>query len=203
MNLIVSLQRLLHSVLGRPEMRWLLLLLIAWFVVRVIARMLRQPEKSQRGRTELAFDLATLSASAGGSKSFPLRLYHLPARLGLVVVAPLGREGGVVDVEAIPRLLDEAVPGLSKVYRLCEPKTWVWPVQLSAKGFRHQLAGGLHVAGQPLPGSPWAIVVGRANDGDRQYMIALALWTNRPNKLDVIEVDSPYKWLDVIRLAPS
>ena len=201
MNLIVSLQRLVHNVLGRPEMRWLVLLLIAWFAIRVIARLLRQPENGRRSQSDLRFDLAALPLPVAGTTPFPLRLYHLPARLALVVVAPLGREGGVVDVDAIPRLLDEAVPGLGKVYGLCEPKTWVWPVQLSAKGFRHQIAGGLHVAGQPLAGSPWTVIVGRASDGERQYMIGLALRTNGPNKLDVVEVESPQKWLDVVRLA--
>ena len=201
MNLIVSLQHLLHRVLGRPELRWLLLLLVAWFVVRVIARMLRQPEKGGQGRNALRFDLAALPIPVAGTTPFPMRLYHLPARLGLVVVAPLGRERGPVDVEAIPRLLDAVVPGLGKLYRLCEPKTWIWPVQLSAKGFRHQLAGGLHVSGEPLRRSSWTVVVGRTSDDERPYMLAIALQTDGPNPLDVIEVESPQQWLDVIRLA--
>jgi len=203
-NLLFTLQRLIQSLLGRPEIRWLIALIAVWFAVRVIARMLRQRERDRRWPASSEFDLASLEPRLerlGETGDCPLRVYHLPARLGLVVVAPLGREAAAVDVDAIPNLINQAVPGLGRLYEQSKAKTWVWPVQLSSDGFVHQLQGHVHAGGDDLKGSRWCLVVGRVPHEGRQFMLGLALRTDEPNNMDLITIDLEYKWLDVLRLS--
>ncbi len=204
MNLVAELLRLFERAAARPESRWLVVLVALWIVVRVVARLLRErePKPSSSEPTEATVDLERLSLPlpVDGAAS-PLRLYHLPARLALVVVAPLGRESEVVEVDCVPVLLDRSVPGLGRLFDRTRPKTVVWPVQVSAAGFARRLATWLTANGRSLKNSPWTVVVGRSSADDRHYLLGLVLRTEQPTQLEVVEVDSPYKWLDTVRLA--
>ena len=201
MDLLFQIQRLIRGIMGRTEMKWLIFLLVLYLVARVVARYLQQRAKSEKESQESGdFDLSDLERVSVEGEQYPLRLYHLPARLGLVVVAPLGRESAAVEVDAIQDLIDQAVPGLGKISQASRVKTWVWPLQLSVNGFIHHLLGHVHVRGGDLKGSRWSLVAGRVSHADRQYMLGLGVYTNESNKMGIISVESEYKWLDTLRL---
>jgi len=198
-NALPGLQQLMQRVAESSEIKWLVALLIVLIGARYVARFLRKPSREPQSRSSFDLDLTSIERALADAVRFPLRVYHLPVRLGLVVVAPLGHEAGVVDVDAIPDLLDQAVPGLGKVQRELKAKTWVWPVQMSANGFRHALTAHLRVEGKDVKGSRWCLVTGRVVTQDHQYMWGLGLYSHEPNNLGCVAVESEFKWLDVVR----
>jgi hypothetical protein len=129
-----------------------------------------------------------------------LTVYHHPARLRLVVVAPVGREGEV-DATAVEQLLDRVVPGLGAAAQADRPRVRVWPAQVSHQGF----AAAFHrhtpkAAGRGEP-SRWVMLAGRAQVGRQALMIGLGLWADEPITIDRVNVQ-PHQWLDVLRLVP-
>jgi hypothetical protein len=127
-----------------------------------------------------------------------LTVYHQPARLRLVVVAPVGREWDV-DATAVEKLLDKVVPGLGAVAQTDRPRVRVWPSQISQHGF----AASFHrhtpkAAGRGEP-SRWVLLAGRAQAGRQPVMVGLGLWADEPNTIDRVNLE-PHQWLDVLRL---
>jgi hypothetical protein len=128
-----------------------------------------------------------------------LTVYHLPARLRLVVVAPAGKVTEI-DVTAIERLLDCVVPGLGRIAAQERPRIRVWPAQLSYQGFVATFVRRTHKSepeGQP---SRWVLAAGRAMAGGQTILLGLALWTDEPNSLGRVQLEQ-HQWLDVLRLS--
>jgi hypothetical protein len=130
-----------------------------------------------------------------------LWVYHLPARLRLVVAAPAGAQRDV-DATSIERLLDRVIPGLGKVAEQDRPRVRIWPPQLSHQGFEMSFsrrAKKREADGRP---SRWVLVAGRANAGGQPVLLGLALWTDEPNTLGRVHLEGP-QWLDVLRLSAA
>src|SRR5262249_37048267 len=127
-----------------------------------------------------------------------LTVYHLPARLRLVVIAPLGREGDI-DATAVEKLLDKVLPGLGAVAALDRPRVRVWPAQVSHHGFAaafHRHTPKAAERGEP---SRWGLLAGRAQAGKQPVLLGLGLWADEPNTIDRVNVEV-HQWLDVLRL---
>jgi hypothetical protein len=127
-----------------------------------------------------------------------LWVYHLPARLRLIIVAPSGKEHDV-DATAVEKLLDRVIPGLGTMAAQDKPRIRVWPPQLSHQGFAaafHRRTHKFEAEGQP---SRWVLVAGRAQAGHQQVLLGLGLWTPEPNTLGRVNLE-PRQWLDVLRL---
>src|SRR5262249_10921097 len=106
-------------------------------------------------------------------------VYHVPARLRLGVVAPVGKTP--TDPTTADASLDLVVPGLGQVARDDNPRVRVWPPQLSHHGF-----GALfqRTAQKPEPEgdpSPWIFVAGRAQVGKTPVALGLAFCSAQPN----------------------
>ncbi|HZT80270.1 MAG TPA: hypothetical protein VFA26_08615 [Gemmataceae bacterium] len=129
-----------------------------------------------------------------------LTVYHQPARLRLVVVAPVGREADI-DAMAVEKLLDKVVPGLGAAAQADRPRVRVWPPQMSQHGFTasfHRHTPKAAGRGEP---SRWVLLAGRAQAGRQPVMVGLGLWADEPNTLDRVNLE-PHQWLDVLRLVP-
>src|SRR5207249_1087842 len=59
---------------------------------------------------------------------------HIPLRLRLLLLAPAGTEPSV-DTQHAPRLLDQAVPGLSTMAGPDQAQIRLWPAPPSQQGF--------------------------------------------------------------------
>ncbi len=127
-----------------------------------------------------------------------LTVYHLPARLRLVVVAGAGREGDV-DATAVEKLLERVLPGLGALAANDRPLIRVWPAQVSRHGFAaafHRHTPKAAARGEP---SRWILVAGRAPVGRHGILLGLGLWADEPNTIDRLTLEG-HQWLDVIRL---
>jgi hypothetical protein len=127
-------------------------------------------------------------------------VYHVPARLRLVIVAPVGKTP--IDPTTVESMLDLVVPGLGQVARDDRPRVRVWPPQLSHHGF-----GALfqRTAQKPEPEgdpSPWIFVAGRAQVGKTPVALGLAFCSAQPNTVGRLNIEQ-HQWLDVVRLRPS
>ena len=130
-----------------------------------------------------------------------MTVYHVPARLRLVVVAPVGK-GMMVDATAVESLLDQIVPGLGQVARDDKPRVLVWPAQISHHGFGATFQRTTHrpeADGEP---SHWIVVAGRAQVGKVPLALGLALWSEQPSTVGRLNLEM-HQWLDVIRLRQS
>ncbi len=125
-----------------------------------------------------------------------LTVYNQPARLRLVVMAPVGR--GEVDALAVEKMLEQVVPGLGSAAAQDRPLIRVWPAQVSQQGFAatfHRATTKAAARGEP---SRWVLLAGRAQAGRQAVLLGLGLWTDANTTLDRLTLE-PRQWLDVLR----
>ncbi len=128
-------------------------------------------------------------------------VYHVPARLRLVVMAPVGK-GMTIDPAEVEKMLDQIVPGLGQVARDDKPRILVWPAQISHHGFGatfQRTTRKPEAEGEP---SHWIVVAGRAQVGKVPLALGLALSADQPNTVGRLNIEL-HQWLDVLRLRPS
>jgi hypothetical protein len=147
---------------------------------------------------EFEVNLVDCPLSAAPPQDRHLTVYHLPVRMRLVVVAPVGREDDP-DATAVEKLLDQVIPGLGDIARWDHPRIRVWPAQFSNQGFTIALHRRLHKPDPEGKPSRWILVAGRAHIGRVPVMIGLALWAEKPNMIGRVNLE-PHQWLDVLRL---
>jgi hypothetical protein len=153
------------------------------------------PADWDRGLRE---DLASCPVAAQPVGGPTLTVYHLPAVLRLVVLAPTGADLGPED-RPMKALLDGVVPGLGGLAARDKPRVRVWPAQVSHQGFVsafHRCTPTGTPDGKP---SRWVLVAGRVNVGRRPVLLGLGLWTEAPCTVGRVNL-GPHQWLDVLRL---
>src|SRR5262245_55422265 len=106
------------SLFNDPVKRRLVLFaaaLIGLAIVLAVARRLlnwiRRPVSLLPSDASLEIDLAGLDSATPGQTR--LTVYHVPVRLAVVVIAPLGRDSDPPKHSQVPELLDHVVPGLA------------------------------------------------------------------------------------------
>jgi hypothetical protein len=177
----------------------LILFVLAW-MARAVFRALfgrRRPAPidSDRDFTE---ELIHCPMPEGHPGDRRLTVYHLPVRIRLVVVAPMGRESDL-DATAVEHLLDQVVSGLSDVARRDRPKIRVWPPQLSHTGFATAFHRRMHKPEPDNFASRWVLVAGRAQMGRQPLLVGFAFWSDEANMVGRLTLE-PHQWLDVLRL---
>lgn len=196
---------LLRPADGSGPSPWLLAavgLLALFVLLGVLGRLGRvligRRRKADDWDRELAIGLDACPLPAGAPGDRRLTVYHLPARLRLVVVAPAGKDGEV-DALAVEKLLDRVLPGLGEVAARDRPFIRVWPAQKSHTGF----AAAFHRHTPKAAGrgelSRWVLVAGRAQVGHPGVLLGLGLWADEPTTLDRATLE-PHQWLDVLRV---
>ena len=201
------IQQQLQELLRTPGLRqalWLLAAAAGVLAVLLMAlklvRFFKRPERVSLLESSLVFDVTSIHWPDDQSLAARISVYHMPAHVGLVVIAPLGRDGQSPTLTEVSSLLDQIVPGLAEVVSHDQPTVRVWPRQLSAKGFAHSLARHVQLPGEHGRGSPWCLVTGRASLDDKPFGIGMALRTAMPNSLSLIVLESDHQWLDVLRI---
>ena len=190
---------LVRSPEARPFVKLLLLLLVLLLVFRLgqrILRVFRRAGPVALLDPSLEMDLQPLPLARSNS---PLTVYHVPVRLAVIVIAPLGRDTAEPTHSEVPQLLDQMVPGLASILTHDETIVRIWPRQLSATGFIHSLSRHLHLPGDRGRGTPWCLVAGRTTFDERPFGVGLALAAGKSNNLGVIELKHEAQWLEVLR----
>jgi hypothetical protein len=203
---IERIQEFLRSPQGRlvlVALGGLLALLIVREVVRTGLRLFRHTRRSLAEDAAPDFDVAALAVPDRDWKGARLTVYHVPVRVGLVVVAPLARDTDLPDEADVTSLLDKIVPGLGEVADSEDALRVIWPRQYSASGFAHRLARHVKLPGEMGRDTPWCLVAGRASVRGEVFVVGLALAAATPNNLTLIVIESDHQWLDVLRVRPT
>lgn len=203
-DLLDRLQPLLPE--GVPA--WAAVAVVAFLVVGLLLLLLRRLLRSVFRRRkgpgawdqELDIDLDDCPLPTRPPGARQLTVYHYPARLRLVIVAPVGREA-TVDATAVESLLDRVVPGLGAAAQADRPRVRVWPAQVSQQGFTAAFHRHTRKAAGRGEASRWVLLAGRAQAGRQPLMVGLGLWADEPLSLDRVNL-TPHQWLDVLRLVP-
>lgn len=127
-----------------------------------------------------------------------LSVYHVPVRVRLVVVAPLGKELKI-EPDEVPVLLNRVFPELGNVIRREEPLILVWPPQLSDLGFVSAFHRRMLKAEADGGPSHWILIAGRALLAKQSLLLGLALWSEQRNAIGRLNLE-PRQWLEILRL---
>lgn len=168
---------------------------VAWRIARRQAR--RRQASAQQAQLAICLnDFAEPSVADTGPQ---LRVYNVPVRLALVVMAPVGRDGRLPDREIWPSLIDRAIPQIRDVVAAHQTELRPWPNQLSTEGFCTKF---FHALSMPArgKGTAWTAVAGRITAVDNRYLIGLLLRGKESNNLSQYTIERDAQWLDVLRI---
>src|SRR5262249_38571711 len=174
-----------------------LLLLLVWAVLERLGKLFRRRgSSSQDAERRLEENLGEYPPPPGAPGSRRLLIQGWPARVRLVVVAPMGKESPV-DVSQVESLLDQMFRGLGEVLGRDRPRIRIWPPQLSGHGFAptfHRVTHKPEPDGRP---SRWVLIAGQTPSRPRPLLLGLALLADEPNTLGRLSLNST-EWLNVL-----
>lgn len=167
----------------------------------VIARLARGGgSRSAATMPDLRIDLASLSDQGPDEGAARMEFYNTPVRLGVLVVAPLGRGHELPSNEELARIVNNAVPNLLSVINTHRPVLRRWPAQLSGKGFAHAFFINVALPGDRGKGTRWCAIAGKFTADGRPFLAGLACCAADANGLGQVVVEHEGQWLDVLRI---
>ena len=174
--------------------------LITFVLLYLLGRKLlvagRQPSEAPGKPSQI--DVESLVDSGPAAAGPALEVYHVPVRLGLIVLAPLGREARLPSSGELPLLVDRFLPGLMKVLAHQQPRFEAWPPQLSSEGFVQSFFSHAKLPGRRGLGTPWCSLAGKAQSSEGPFLLGLVCRAQDDNDYGQITIDHYGKWLDVI-----
>ena len=139
-RLIGALQRSFDLLLNTPTGRLvgvgLLVLVVLALLTRKVVRLFQKPREVSLVDPLRVVDLS--NEALGATSRLDLKVHNLPVRLGVVVLAPLGRIE-LPDEDELPSILDGLVPGLGAFIAIDKPIIRTWSNQVSVGGFANTL----------------------------------------------------------------
>ena len=142
-------------------------------------------------------ELGPAGPPAGGPA---LLVHHVPVRLTLLVLAPIGRGSQLPRAGELSQLLDNAVPGLGGLLAAHGTRIKLWPPQLSTTGFAAALFANVRLPGDRGKGTPWCTIVGKFMAGQRGFLAGLVLRAASANSLGQMTLERDTDWLDALRV---
>ncbi len=175
----------------------LLLLVILGIVDRLWLRLFRRKSSAtfKPGPVE---DLALIPPPLlpPGEKQF--MIYHVPARLRLIVAAPAGADR-VTDEKKVKKELERLWPGVREVLVADKPRIRLWPAQLSQQGFVATFHQHLCRPDPEAKSSPWISVAGKIQLEDQALLLGLVFRTEEKTTFGQMTLE-PHQWRDILRL---
>jgi hypothetical protein len=203
-RLIGALQRSFDLLLNTPTGRLvgvgLLVLVVLSLLTRRVVRLFQKPLE-----VSLVDPLRVVDLSAeplGEMSRADLKVHNLPVRLGVVVLAPLGRIE-LPDEDELSSILDGLVPGLGGFIAIDKPIIRTWSNQVSVGGFANNLALHMQVGNHDLTETPWCLVAGKTKRPDGLLLVTLVLAAATPNRLGVIRLEDESQWMQAIQVSLS
>jgi hypothetical protein len=148
----------------------------------------------------VAIDLASVGQVGPPENGPELRCYGLRVRVAVLVLAPSGRLREVPGGVERSAMIDQVVPGLAKVVAAHDALVYVWPPQLSPRGFANAFFTAVKLPGDRGKGTPWCSAAGKFEADGEQYMAGMALCAAKPNSLSQFVVELPGEWLELLRV---
>ena len=203
-RLIGALQRSIDLLLNTPTGRMvgvgLLGLVILALLTRRVVRLFKKPSEVSLVDPLRVVDLT--AEPLGKTSRVDLKVHNMPVRLGVVVLAPLGRIE-LPDDDELPSILDGLVPGLGAFIEIDKPIIRTWSNQVSVGGFANNLALHMQVENQDLTETPWCLVAGKTKRPDGLLLVTLALAAATQNRLCVVRLEDESQWMQAIQVNQS
>jgi hypothetical protein len=207
-QLKTTLDPLINSLPTGVQNLWLLVVVgvalvvlspIIWYQRRLLGELVtgrrelrpRLPEPEEE-------DLATFPPPPGPTGVRRLMVEGVPARLRLVVIAPLGTVASVDDV-VVNDLLNQLLWGLGNIAAQDQPVVRIWPPQLSAHGFGatfHRKVRKPEADDEP---SRWVLVAGPTPPRPRPVLVGLGLLTDSATTIGRIAM-RPSQWVTLLHM---
>jgi hypothetical protein len=172
--------------------------LVVLFLGYALSRALRGRRQAPDREAGLREDLAGYPPPPGKPGPRRLLVEGVPARIRLVVIAPVGKQAQVDAGKAEP-LLAHVLHGLGDIARQDKPRVRIWPPQLSHQGFAvtfQRLTQKPDPDGRP---SRWVLVAGQARVGQHYILLGMALWTDEKSSIGR-RMLGPDEWTNVLRI---
>ena len=203
-RLVGALQRSIDLLLNTPTGRMvgvgLLGLVILALLTRRVVRLFKKPSEVSLVDPLRVVDLT--AEPLGKTSRVDLKVHNMPVRLGVVVLAPLGRIE-LPDDDELPSILDGLVPGLGAFIEIDKPIIRTWSNQVSVGGFANNLALHMQVENQDLTETPWCLVAGKTKRPDGLLLVTLALAAATQNRLGGVRLEEESQWMQAIQVSQS
>jgi hypothetical protein len=174
------------------------LLLILGIIDRLWLKLFRRRSASTPA-AEPAEDLSLIPPPLQSPGERQFAIYHVPARLRLVVAAPAGTDLPI-DEKRVKKELERLWPGVREILTVDKPRFRIWPAQLSQQGFALAFHCHLRRPDPETKASPWISVAGKIQLDGATLLLGLALWTEEKTTFGQLTLE-PHQWRDVLRLA--
>lgn len=148
----------------------------------------------------LQVNVSALPAEGPPAAGPALRIYNVPVRLAMLVLAPVGRNATAPSTAQVGEIIDQVVPGLAAIAESHESTIKIWPAQLSSQGFLHQFSVNVGLPGDGGKGTPWCSVCGRFDASGTSYLAGLLLCAAKMNSLGQFLVERETQWPDMLRV---
>ncbi len=168
----------------------------------IVSRFLSREPSVVSSEIDDHLDVKNLPSGGPGSDGPRLEMYGLPVRLVALVLAPAGR-GGEIDVDKLPNMVDQLVPGLHDAMGYHQPVFRRWVDQVSVHGFQHAFLSQVNLPGNKGKGSCWSAFAGKFTAGDRAFLAGLVVCADQPNSYGTSVIDHEGRWADVLRVRPA
>ncbi len=174
--------------------------LVGAVALSVLKGILGGTKRKPASKPKAELDLSAHSRPAAPTPAPAQRIFVSgePVRLRMVVLAPAGSESDL-DPTQVAKLLDKAVPGLSKQYAHDQPSVKTLPAQVSVKGFPPTFFRKTGLSAEKGDLSRWVLVAGRCVVGKRSFLLGLALWADKPCSVGHVTVE-PDRWQELFRI---
>lgn len=169
---------------------------VAWRLLAWRARPIRLPEP------DLAIDVKTLGNEGPPGNGATLLFYHVPVRLAVVVMAPVGADRQIPTPDEIGPVYDSVVPFFSRVVADHHPVVRFWGTQLSPRGFAHAFFASVRLPGDQGKGTPWASAAGVFKAKGAPVMVGLVFRAAADVYIGQTICETETKWLDILRVQP-
>jgi hypothetical protein len=193
-----DLPKLPFSIPGVPDnVAFLAAVGVGAFVVLLLLFAVMRRGKTGDPESGLGEDLSTLPSAPKGSRHYQLYVMNQPARLRLVVIAPVGKK----TVGKVDSALEQIFRGLGEVSFDDKPRIRIWPAQLSTTGFAptfFRLTRSPDAEGKP---SRFVMLAGPARAGAMPVLLALVVEVEDRSKLGKLTMTET-QWGEVLRVEP-
>ena len=169
-------------------------------LVFIVRRLMKGRRPAAEEAVDLHIDLEKLPADGPPTGGTQLQFYNVPARLAVVVMAPVGRAGDLPPTDLWGNVLDRLLPGLEQVVELHKPLLVPWPAQLSSHGFVQAFFNNVGLPGDRGRDTPWCSLAGRVLVGRKPFLLGIVCCADRPNGFSQLTADHVGDWLDVLRI---
>lgn len=169
--------------------------------VFVLVKMLKaRRRKPAEQAPDLRIDILSLPSLPPPLTGPSLRILHVPVRLAVVVLAPVGRIRELPPPDQVAEVIDAIVPGLSRIVSAHCPLIRFWPAQVSIRGFALAFFMHAKLPGDGGKGTPWCSAAGVFKVAGQPMMAGLVMYSQSPTTLGQTIVEREAQWLDLLRI---